>query len=389
MDIRKEPSLVIMAAGMGRRFGGFKQMAPVDSDGHIMVEYSLHDAIMAGFTKAVFVVSMDILGEFRERVGRRAEKLIDVSYAIQRIEDMPEGYSPPAGRTKPWGTAHAALAAKRAIGGNFAVINADDFYGAAAYGSIYAFLRDEAGDGLHALVGYRIENTLTENGYVSRGVCKTTDDGYLDEVVERTHIEPRTGGAAYIDNESDIGGGVDGGGGSGGGGGGGGGCSGGGGSGEGGGGDGSGVGGDGSGGGGGGSGEGGGEGGGGEGGGGDSGGGSGEGGGDSAKYVFVPNGTVVSMNMWGFGLSMMGEIERRFAAFLDERLPTDPLKCEYFLPLVPNQLLRERKARIKVLPTPDRWYGVTYMDDLPAVREAIEGMRASGTYPRRLLENRA
>ena len=304
MGIREAPALVVMAAGLGRRYGGLKQMAPVDGDGHILMEYALYDAKRAGFDKAVFVVSEGMLGEFRDRVGRRAEKHFDVSYSLQRLADMPGGRTAPAGRTKPWGTAHAALAAKGAVSGNFAAINADDYYGAAAYRSIYAFLRDEARDGLHALIGYRIENTLTAHGHVSRGVCKVTAEGDLAEVVERTRIVPQPGGAAYEDGGSSV---------------------------------------------------------------------------------FVPGGTIVSMNMWGFGLSMMGEIERRFAAFLDENLPSDPLGCEYFLPFVPNQLLREGKARFKVLPTPDQWYGVTYMEDIAAVSEALERMRAQGDYPRELL----
>ena len=305
MPNRAKPELVVMAAGIGSRFGGIKQMAPVDGDGHIMIEYALHDAMRAGFEKAVFVVSEGILGGFRERVGRQAEKRMDVAYAIQRLSDLPEGHAAPPGRTKPWGTAHAAMSARGEVAGNFAVINADDFYGAEAFRAIYAFLRDEAGDALHALVGYNIENTLTEHGHVSRGVCKVSADGYLEEVTERTHIEPRPGGAAYAAGDG--------------------------------------------------------------------------------SHVFIPDGTVVSMNMWGFGLSMMGEIERRFAAFLDASLQGNPLGCEYFLPSVPNQLLLEGTARVKALRTPDRWYGMTYAGDIPAIREALDGMKARGEYPRELL----
>lgn len=297
-----KPVLIIMAAGLGSRYGGLKQMEPVDEGGHIIIDYSLFDAHKAGFETVVFVVSEKNEQDFRETIGSRVSKAMNVHYAVQRLEDLPEGFALPKGRVKPWGTAHAVLSAKSFVASPFAAINADDFYGAAAFNEIYDFLANEADGRHHAMVGYNIENTLTENGYVARGVCKTGHNGRLVEIVERTHIETRPGGAVYTED-----------------------------------------------------------------------------GGES--YTFLPAGTTVSMNMWGFGENMMNEIESRFAGFLSENLQKNPLRCEYFLPYIPNALLHEGKADIKVLPTPDKWYGITYAEDMPVVKAAIARMREDGVYP--------
>lgn len=301
----KKPVLVVMAAGLGSRYGGLKQVAPVDKAGHKLIDYALYDARRAGFQRVVFVISPALEKEFHEAVGNRAEKYMDVTYVYQTLDPIPAGFSIPEGRVKPWGTAHAVLSAKNAVDANFAAINADDFYGAAAFQALYDFLVHNAGNACHAMVGYRLCNTLTEHGHVARGICKT-DGERLIKITERVHIEARPHGAAYTEN------GVD--------------------------------------------------------------------------FTFVPGNTIVSMNLWAFGNSMMGEIERRFVRFLAESLPVNPLKCEYFLPMVANQLLQEGKAEIRVLPTDDKWYGMTYAEDMPVLCEALARMRAEGRYPETLNE---
>jgi len=297
----KKPIMVIMAAGIASRYGSMKQICPVDADGHFLIDYSLFDAARAGFDKVVFIIKPDMEEEFRETIGRRAGSRMEVAYAHQTLDMLPAGFSVPKGRSKPWGTAHAVLCAKDYVDANFAVINADDFYGAAAFQSVYDFLTTRADSENHAMIGYALGNTLTENGHVARGVCKTDNSGSLLEITERTHIEARPGGAAYKE--------------------------------------------------------------------------------DSANYTFLPGDTIVSMNIWAFGLSMMDEIKDRFPAFLAQNLLNAPLSCEYFLPLVPNLALREGKIRVKVLPTPDKWYGVTYAADMPVVRGAISRMKSEGKYP--------
>lgn len=294
-------SLVVMAAGLGSRYGGLKQIAPVDLNGHILMDYSIYDALRAGFDRVVCIIKPEMREDFYEVIGHRLEKHVEVRYAYQRLDNLPAGYSVPEGRTKPWGTAHALLCAKEQIDAPFAVINADDFYGRDAFAAIAAFLREKHGAGEHAMVGYRIENTLTENGHVARGVCETDENGFLRGVTERTHIEPREGGAAFTE--------------------------------------------------------------------------------DGEHFTFVPAGTIVSMNLWGFQPGVMEEIDRRFAPWLDETLPVNPLKGEYFLPLIPNALIHEGKGSVRVLSTHEKWYGVTYHDDMPKLQAALAGMRADGVYP--------
>lgn len=300
-----KPVLIVMAAGLGSRYGGLKQMEPVDDAGHIIIDYSIYDAYRAGFETVIFIVAEKNEQDFRETVGKRVSSRMNVEYAVQRPDALPDGFTVPEGRVKPWGTAHAVLSAKGLVSSAFAAINADDFYGATAFKEIYDFLENRVNASHHAMVGYNIENTLTENGHVARGVCKVDGDGNLLEIVERTHIEKRHEGAAYTED-------------------------------------------------------------------------------DGESFTFLPAGTTVSMNMWGFDKTMMDEIENRFAGFLAENLPKNPLKCEYFLPYIPNALLNEGKSDIKVLPTPDKWYGITYSDDMPVVKQAIAQMRSSGTYPEKL-----
>lgn len=300
-----QPILIIMAAGMGSRFGGLKQMAPVDKEGHILMDFSLYDAYRAGFRRVVFVITPQIEEDFKANIGERISKQMEVRYSFQMLNDLPEGFALPEGRTKPWGTAHAVLSAKNLIDAPFAVINADDYYGKTAFKGIFDFLQNEADASHHAMVGYQLGNTLTENGHVARGVCKV-EGGKLIEVIERTHIEKRPEGAAYTE--------------------------------------------------------------------------------DGKHFHFLPADTVVSMNFWGFGLEMMDEIEKRFAGFLRENTEKNPLKYEYFIPLVVNDVLHENKAELRVLPTPDKWYGMTYAADMPIVQEAIAKMKREGEYPKKLWE---
>ena len=201
--MKKEPILVIMAAGMGSRFGGLKQIEPISDKGEIILDFSLYDAFMAGFKKAIFVIKRENEEDFRKLIDNGAAKYMKVDYAFQQLNDLPDGYSVPEGREKPWGTAHAVMAARHLADGPIAVINADDYYGPGAFQSIYDFL-EGACDGekySYCMVGYDIENTLTENGFVSRGVCKTSEQGFLTEITERTKIQWKDGEIVYTEDD--------------------------------------------------------------------------------------------------------------------------------------------------------------------------------------------
>lgn len=195
-----QPTLVIMAAGMGSRFGGPKQITPVDPQGHIIIDFSLYDAWRAGFRRVVFIISRHMEADFKECIGQRMEKYFDVSYVLQDLDNLPEGYSVPEGRTKPWGTGHAIACCKGVVDGPFAVINADDFYGPTAFTTIYNFLANLEDESGYAMVGYRLRNTVTENGSVARGVCEV-ENGKLTGITERTKIYKRGEDAAYTEDE--------------------------------------------------------------------------------------------------------------------------------------------------------------------------------------------
>lgn len=201
--MKKEPILVIMAAGMGSRFGGLKQIEPISDKGETILDFSLYDAFMAGFKKAIFVIKRENEEDFRKLIDNGAAKYMKVDYAFQQLNDLPDGYSVPEGREKPWGTAHAVMAARHLADGPIAVINADDYYGPGAFQTIYDFL-EGACDGekySYCMVGYDIENTLTENGFVSRGVCKTFEQGFLTEITERTKIQWKDGEIVYTEDD--------------------------------------------------------------------------------------------------------------------------------------------------------------------------------------------
>ena len=195
--MRKKPVLIVMAAGMGSRYGGLKQIAPVDDNGNIMMDYAIYDAKRVGFETVVCVIKPGMEREFRDAVGDRIASAVDLRIAFQHMDALPAGFSVPDGRIKPWGTSHAVLSAKELVDGPFSVINADDFYGADAYRVIYDFLVEESDASNHALVGYKLENTLTEHGHVARGVCEV-DNGKLTGIAEHLRIEKRGGGAESI-----------------------------------------------------------------------------------------------------------------------------------------------------------------------------------------------
>ena len=299
----QEPTLVIMAAGMGSRFGGLKQVTPVDEAGHPIIDFSLYDAWRAGFRRVVFIIKRELEAEFRQRVGRRAEDHFQVSYVFQDLDRLPEGFAVPEGREKPWGTGHAVACCRGVVEGPFAVINADDFYGPSAYTAIYDFLRTSADPSRYAMVGYRVRNTVTEHGSVSRGVCEVRD-GFLTGVTERTKIYKRGDHAAYTE--------------------------------------------------------------------------------DGETFVDLPGDTLVSMNLWGFSAAFLDQLWARFPAFLAENLPSNPTKCEYYLPAVVNAQLSDGSAAVQVLPCEEAWYGVTYREDLDTVRTAIARMKREGLYPDQL-----
>ncbi len=301
----KAPVLVVMAAGMGSRYGGLKQIDPVDENGNIIIHYSLFDAYRAGFRTAVFVIKPELEETFKEVIGPKVPEKMEIKYVHQVITDLPEGYSVPEGRTKPWGTAHAALAARKVVDGPFAIINSDDYYGVGAFKSIYDYLcahPDTPDFYEYTMVGYLLKNTVTENGSVARGVCTSNADGYLENVIERTKIVKGEVMPRFTED-------------------------------------------------------------------------------DGATWTDLPGETIVSMNMWGFTRSYLDEAEARFPAFLDKAIAENPMKGEYFLPSVVSQLLEEKKARVRLLSSEDKWYGVTYKEDKPVVVNALTRMRQECLYP--------
>ncbi|MDO4765549.1 MAG: sugar phosphate nucleotidyltransferase [Eubacteriales bacterium] len=299
----KKPILVVLAAGMGSRYGGLKQMDPVGQSGEKIIDYSVYDAIDAGFERVVFIINRKIEKDFKELVGAEIEKHVEVNYAFQELNDLPDSVKIPEDRQKPWGTSHAVYAAREFLDAPFAVINADDFYGRKAYHKMYQFLSETADkDDEYCMIGYLVKNTVTDKGSVSRGVCET-ENGYLKAIVERLKIEKREDGIVYVEEDG---------------------------------------------------------------------------------VHPLTDDTVVSMNFFGFKPSVVKEIGDRIAPYLNEKLESNPLKCEYFLPLTVDALLKEKKASVKVLETSEKWYGVTYHEDKAEVVEALKEMANQGKYPKSL-----
>lgn len=309
--MNKKPVLVIMAAGMGSRYGGLKQIDPVDKDGDLIIDFSIYDAIEAGFEKVVFIIKKAIEKDFKENIGERMARHVELEYVYQEVDKLPAGFAVPEGRTKPWGTGHAILCCKDVVDGPFAVINADDYYGKAAFKEIFDQLSAHGDDDKYqyTMVGYELYNTLTENGHVARGVCYEDEAHKLVDIHERTRIEKHGERAEFTED-------------------------------------------------------------------------------DGKTWEYLPEGTIVSMNMWGFTASILKELEDRFVPFLQKNLPENPIKCEYFLPFVVDELLKSGKAEVTVLKSVDRWYGVTYKEDKEMVVKAIQGMKDKGLYPEKLWEER-
>lgn len=291
-----ETTLLIMAAGIGSRFGGgIKQLEPVDGGRHIIMDYSIHDAIEAGFNHVVFVIRKDIEAEFREVIGDRiaavcAAKGVTVDYAFQGLHDIPGQF--PEGRTKPWGTGQAVLAAKQVLKTPFVVINADDYYGKEGLRALHEHLVSGGGD---CMAGFVLRNTLSDNGGVTRGICKMDEKSCLTQVTETKNILKTAAGAQADGVELDL---------------------------------------------------------------------------DS----------LVSMNMWGLTLDFLQVLEQGFAEFFEKEVPANPLKAEYLIPTFIGELLSQNKISVKVLKTNDAWYGMTYKEDVPAVKESFARMLAEGIY---------
>lgn len=291
-----ETTLLIMAAGIGSRFGGgIKQLEPVDASGHIIMDYSIHDAIEAGFNHVVFVIRKDIEAEFREVIGDRiasvcAEHRVTVDYAFQDLHDIPGNF--PEGRTKPWGTGQAVLAAKNVIDSPFVVINADDYYGKEGFRAVHKYLVS----GREAcMAGFVLKNTLSDNGGVTRGICKMDEDNNLTEVIETKNIVKTAVGAESEGQAIDV-------------------------------------------------------------------------------------NALVSMNMWGLTPAFLNLLDKGFKEFFEQEVPANPLKAEYLIPTFIGELLQQGKLSVKVLKSNDTWYGMTYKEDVPDVKESFRQMLDAGLY---------
>ncbi len=299
----EKPVLVVMAAGMGSRYGGLKQIDPVGSCGEAILDYSIFDAYEAGFRTTVIIIKDAIRKDFMDTVGARLKNSpMEIRYAYQELDKLPEGYAVPEGRAKPWGTCHAVLCAKDVIGdAPFAVINADDYYGKSAFKVIYEYLSANENPNGYCMVGFELGKTVTDNGSVARGVCVANEEGFLTQIDERTRIEKYDGGIHYTT--------------------------------------------------------------------------------DGENWVDLPEDTTVSMNMWGYMPSFLRALEAGFPKFLDKALVENPIKGEYFLPFMVDKLINSGEATVKVLTSPDKWYGVTYAADKPMVVAALQGMSDEGKYP--------
>ena len=303
----KEPTLVIMAAGMGSRYGGLKQVDTITDTDEIIVDFSLYDAMLAGFDRAIFIIREEHRDLFREVIDEKAGRFMKIEYAYQKIDDIPQGVAVPEDRKKPWGTAHAVLSCRDMIDGPFAVINADDYYGPDGFAAIYEYLttHEDGEKQEYCMVGYKLENTVTENGTVSRGVCTIDENGNLADVTERTKIKEVDGRISYTEDEGET-------------------------------------------------------------------------------WIPLPDGTIVSMNFWGFTAGMMNELKDGMDEFFETKFISDPVKSECYLPAVADNLIKTGKANVKVLNISDAWYGITYPEDKEDVKNALESMKDKGLYPPKL-----
>lgn len=307
--------LVILAAGMGSRFGGLKQMEPVGQNGEFIIDYSIFDSKRCGFEKVVFIIKEENYDAFRDTIGKRIENKIKVEYVFQKNDDLPFGFFLPQGREKPWGTAHALLCCKNIVKNDFLIINGDDFYGFNAFkvGAEYIknrkkpnFLQKLLGKKTeYGLVTYEVKNTLTDNGSAKRGVCKISNDNLtaIDECV----IEKKDG--KYIANPL-----------------------------------------------------------------------------DTDRFYEIPENCLVSMNMWCFTPEIFDYLEKAFPVFLNKNIEKNPLKCEFLLPMVVDEMIKKNKCKVKVISTTARWCGITYREDAPIVKKTIKEITDQGVYPTKLWE---
>ena len=296
-----KPTLFVLAAGMGSRYGGLKQLYGLGPHGETIMDYSIYDAIRSGFGKVVFVIRHDFEADFRSKILSKYENHIPTEVVFQSINDLPEGYTCPEGRTKPWGTNHALLMGRNVIKEPFAIINADDFYGQDSFRVMAEQLSKATGENEYCMVGFRIGNTMSKSGTVARGICETKD-GYLTGVVERTAIGYKGEEICFTDE-------------------------------------------------------------------------------NGVEQTLAPE-TPVSMNLWGFTPDYFKYSEDYFKRFLDAN--KDNLKAEFYVPLLINELVTTGKAKVKVLDTTSKWFGVTYAADRPAVVEKFAELHASGEYPEKM-----
>jgi len=298
-----QPTLVVMAAGVGSRYGGLKQIEPVGPSGEIMLDYSVFDAIRAGFGKVAFIIRHDIEKDFKEAIGAHFDNRIPVEYVFQELADLPAAFAVPPDRTKPWGTGHAIMRCKTLVNEPFAVINADDFYGARSYEVIARYLQALSPHAnTYAMVGFRLANTLSAHGSVTRGICDVDANHMLNSVVERFKIEKTVDGARYENEHS--------------------------------------------------------------------------------QWVALQGHEIASMNMFGFTPTMFGFLDEKFPVFL-KKAAGHP-KAEFLMPAIADELIRERKITMRVLETPEKWFGVTYKEDKPFVTAGIRRLIEAGVYPHKL-----
>lgn len=306
-----KPTLLILAAGMGSRYGGIKQMDSFGPSGETIIDYSIYDAIRSGFGKIVFIIREDFAEVFKNIFEPKLKGKIETDYVMQEMNSYIDNFKVPEGRTKPWGTAHAVLCAKDAINEPFAVINADDFYGRDAFEKAAKFLTAEVSPDTWCIIGYQLSKTLSENGTVSRGVCEVNADGNLVSIAERIKI--------YRVREEDSFG-------------------------------------------------------------------------EENKIIYEENekknklheDTPVSMNFWGFYQNVFDYIQKLFKDFLQSNV--ENIKAEFFIPIIGDAFIHDEKGKIKVIPTSSQWFGVTYREDAPGVKESINALVEKGEYPVKLWE---
>lgn len=302
-----DKTLVILAAGMGSRYGGLKQIDPVGPNNSIIIDYSVYDAVKAGFNKIVFIIKKENLELFKEVIGDKVAKHVKVEYVFQSTDVLPEGFTAPEGRIKPWGTAHALYCCKGVVNEPFVVINSDDFYGSGAFARLSKWIDETeftTAPYKFAMAGYYLKNTLTDNGTVSRGVCEVNEKGQLVDVVERTKIQRINGVVSYTE--------------------------------------------------------------------------------DGEEWFELPEEAFASMNCWCFMPELIDEIEKYFIEFLSTEVIENPLKSEFYIPLLVRDMLAAKKCTVEVIETDDKWFGVTYKEDKPDVVKSITALVNEGKYPEKL-----